>query len=185
MRFNQLRNDRRGFALEATLMVMLLISVLLAAAVLGAVTTTRTTSLDYRNSRVFYAAEAATEAIMGDLGVYMEDGYLSPEELTALTPPTLEGFTFDSFSVTKTGDAVTETITDGSFAGLYALTQMVEIYSEARDATEAFALCEAEPIPIQLVVSDLSAPSLGRGVARRLMALRPELRGVLMLRLRS
>ena len=152
MRFNQLRNDRRGFALEATLMVMLLISVLLAAAVLGAVTTTRTTSMDYRNSRVFYAAEAATEAIMGDLGVYMEDGYLSPEELAALTPPTLEGFSFDSFAVTKTGDAVTETITDGSFAGLYALTQMVEIYSEARDATDNSSAiiisAKAQAIPI-------------------------------------
>ena len=133
---NRLRDDQRGFALEATLMVMLLISVLLAAAVLGAVTTTRTTSLDYRNSRVFYAAEGATEAIMGQLGQDMEDGYLSDEELAALLPPPLEGFTFDSFSVTKTGDAIVETITDGSFAGLYALTQKVEIYSEARDAAD-------------------------------------------------
>jgi type II secretory pathway pseudopilin PulG len=50
--FKRLSGDRRGFALEATLMVMLLISVLLAAAVLGAMTTTRTSNLDYRNTRV-------------------------------------------------------------------------------------------------------------------------------------
>ena len=149
---NRLRDDQRGFALEATLMVMLLISVLLAAAVLGAVTTTRTTSMDYRNSRVFYAAEAATEAIMGQLGQDMEDGYLDDEELAALVPPPLEGFSFDSFSVTKTGDAIVETITDGSFAGLYALTQKVEIYSEARDAVDNSSAimisAKAQAIPI-------------------------------------
>ncbi|MEE8193106.1 MAG: hypothetical protein V3T74_10205 [Gemmatimonadales bacterium] len=149
---NRLRDDQRGFALEATLMVMLLISVLLAAAVLGAVTTTRTTSLDYRNSRVFYAAEGATEAIMGQLGQDMEDGYLSDEELAALLPPALEGFTFDSFSVTRTGVATVETITDGSFAGLYALTQKVEIYSEARDAEDNSSAilisAKAQAIPI-------------------------------------
>jgi hypothetical protein len=150
--FKRLSGDRRGFALEATLMVMLLISVLLAAAVMGAMTTTRTTSLDYRNSRVFYAAEAATEAIMGQLGIYMEDGYLSDEELAALYPPTLEGFSFDSFSVTKTGDVTTETITDGSFAGLYSLTQKVEIFSEAEDAMEnrsaVLISAKAQAIPI-------------------------------------
>jgi hypothetical protein len=150
--FKRLSGDRRGFALEATLMVMLLISVLLAAAVMGAMTTTRTTSLDYRNSRVFYAAEAATEAIMGQLGIYMEDGYLDDEELAALYPPTLEGFSFDSFSVTKTGDVTTETITDGSFAGLYSLTQKVEIFSEAEDAMEnrsaVLISAKAQAIPI-------------------------------------
>jgi type II secretory pathway pseudopilin PulG len=152
MFINRLRDDQRGFALEATLMVMLLISVLLAAAVLGAVTTTRTTSMDYRNSRVFYAAEAATEAIMGQLGQDMEDGYLSDEELAALVPPPLQGFSFDSFSVTKVDDAVVETITDGSFAGLYALTQKVEIYSEARDAVDNSSAilisAKAQAIPI-------------------------------------
>ena len=150
--FKRLSGDRRGFALEATLMVMLLISVLLAAAVMGAMTTTRTSSLDYRNSRVFYAAEAATEAIMGQLGIYMEDGYLSDEELAALYPPTLEGFTFDSFAVTKTGDTEVETITDGSFAGLYSLTQKVEIYSEAEDPMEntsaVLISAKAQAIPI-------------------------------------
>jgi hypothetical protein len=150
--FKRLSGDQRGFALEATLMVMLLISVLLAAAVMGAMTTTRTTSLDYRNSRVFYAAEAATEAIMGQLGIYMEDGYLDDEELAALYPPTLEGFSFDSFSVTKTGDVTTETITDGSFAGLYSLTQKVEIFSEAEDAMEnrsaVLISAKAQAIPI-------------------------------------
>ena len=148
----RLHDDQRGFALEATLMVMLLISVLLAAAVLGAVTTTRTTSMDYRNSRVFYAAEAATEAIMGQLGQDMEDGYLSDEELAALVPPPLQGFTFDSFSVTKVEDEFVETITDGSFAGLYALTQKVEIYSEARDAVDNSSAimisAKAQAIPI-------------------------------------
>jgi type II secretory pathway pseudopilin PulG len=150
--FKRVGGDRRGFALEATLMVMLLISVLLAAAVLGAMTTTRTSTLDYRNSRVFYAAEAATEAIMGQLGVYMEDGYISDEELLALYPPALEGFSFDSFSVTKTGEVTVETITDGSFAGLYSLTQKVDIYSEALDpmANSAAVLisAKAQAIPI-------------------------------------
>jgi hypothetical protein len=148
--FKRLSGDRRGFALEATLMVMLLISVLLAAAVLGAMTTTRTSNLDYRNTRV--SAEAATEAVMGQLGIFMEDGYLSDEELTALYPPDLDGFSFDSFSVTKTGETEIETITDGSFAGLYSLTQKVEIFSEAEDQMDnrsaVLISAKAQAIPI-------------------------------------
>ena len=51
--------NTRGFALEATLFTMLLISVLIASAFAGVVTVTRTTNMDYRNSRVSYAAEGA------------------------------------------------------------------------------------------------------------------------------
>jgi hypothetical protein len=48
--------NRDGFALEATILVMVLMSVLMLSAYTGAATVTRSAHLDYRASRVSYAA---------------------------------------------------------------------------------------------------------------------------------
>ena len=95
--------NTRGFALEATLFTMLLISVLIASAFAGVVTVTRTANMDYRNSRVSYAAEAGADAIMAQLADMLQDGTLADSELAAISAPTLQGFTFGSIQVTKIG----------------------------------------------------------------------------------
>jgi hypothetical protein len=117
--------DQRGFALVATMLVMFLITVVIGAAVTGAAAAIRASNLDYRNSRVFYAAEAGAEAIMAQLHLALEDATLTDEELAAVSPPTLEGFTFGGYNVQKVGGIVVERVTDGAFAGLYSLTQRV------------------------------------------------------------
>jgi len=93
----------------------------------------RTAGLEYHEARVFYAAEAGVEAALAQLKIALQDGLLEDEELVDVGPPELEGFSYDSFSVRKLGQSVVETITDGPFAGLYALTQNVEIHSQAED----------------------------------------------------
>ncbi len=125
--------NRDGFALEATLFVLVLMSVLMLSAYSSAAMATRSSNLDYRASRVSYAAEAGADAIMAQLADALEDGYLSDEELYAITPPDVEGFTFGSILVEKVGDVEVETVTDGPFAGLYSLTQKVQITSQAED----------------------------------------------------
>ncbi|MGH8621019.1 MAG: hypothetical protein ACRET3_02680, partial [Burkholderiales bacterium] len=63
----------------------------------------------------------------------LNDGVLTDAELAAITPPVIPGFTIDSFKATKLGGITTETITDGPFAGLYSLTQRMEIFARAKD----------------------------------------------------
>jgi hypothetical protein len=145
-------DNNRGFALEATLFTMLLISVLIASAFAGVVSVTRTSNMDYRNSRVSYAAEAGADAIMAQLADALEDGALDDSELAAVTAPTLNGFTFGNVQVTKQGGVQVEAVTDGPFAGLYSLTQRLEIYSQAHDTLfnegAVIVSAKAQAIPI-------------------------------------
>jgi hypothetical protein len=144
--------SQQGFTLEATLLIMLLISVLVTIAFAGVLTTVRTANLDYRNSRVFYASEGGAEDIMAQLSDALQDGALSDAELAALKPPVVPGFTVDSFATRKLGGVVKERITDGAFAGLYSLTQRVEIYSSAVDAladrSRVLVAVKAQSVPI-------------------------------------
>ena len=74
---NTVLRDRRGFALEATIVVLVLLTVLIGAAVTSAVMTQRTAGVDYRGSRVSYATEAGADAVMSQLEVAMVDGIVT------------------------------------------------------------------------------------------------------------
>ncbi len=145
-------NDRRGFALESTLIVLLLMSTLAVIAFAGAVTNIRTTNIDYRNARVGYASEAGAEAVMAQIDVQLSDGVLTDAELAALTPPVIPGFTVDSFKATKVGGIVNETISQGPFAGMYALTQNINIRTSVsdlgNDRSTVVVSVKAQAIPI-------------------------------------
>jgi hypothetical protein len=130
---NRLLRNHRGFALESTIVVMVLLTVLIGAAVTSAVMTQRTAGVDYRGSRVSYATEAGADNVMSQLEVAMADGIVTPAELAALTPPVVPGFTYSPIS-TVAGAAVPRTITSGPFAGLIGLNQAIDITVEARDA---------------------------------------------------
>jgi hypothetical protein len=145
-------NNTRGFALEATLFTMLLIAALIATAFTGVVTVMRTANVDYRNSRVAYAAEAGADAIMAQVADALEDGALSEDELTSVAMPELEGFTYERVSASKVGGVGVEPITDGPFAGLYSLTQRLDIFSKAVDpngnSSSVIVSAKAQAIPI-------------------------------------
>lgn len=124
---------RSGFALEATLVVMILVGAIVALATTWVLTTQRTTGIDYRGARVQHAAEAGADAIMAQLEVAMHDGVLRQSEIDALTTPVLDGFEFENLEVTYAGAAEARQIQSGAFTGLYALNQPVEIAVTARD----------------------------------------------------
>jgi hypothetical protein len=146
------RWDDSGLALVATLLVLAVMGVIVAAGVRAVLTTTRTAGLEYHEARVFYAAEGGGEAALAQLKLALQDGYLSDQELADINAPTLEGFNYDSFSVARQGDAVVEHITDGPYTGLYALTQNVDVYSLAENVggmvSGVVLRAKAQAIPI-------------------------------------
>src|SRR5690606_10205297 len=125
--------NRPGFALESTLVVMILVGAIVALATTWVVTTQRTTGVDYRGARVQHAAEAGADAIMAQLELAMQDGVLRQTEIDALKTPELDGFDFEQLDVTYTGAAAARTIQSATFKGLFALNQPVEIAVSARD----------------------------------------------------
>ncbi|GEM_PF-442810 len=143
---------RRGLALVATLLVLAVMGVLVTAAVRAAMSSARTAGLEYHEARAFYAAEAGVEAALAQLKIALQDGLLEDDELADIGPPDLEGFSYDSFSVERRGQSVVEPITDGPFAGLYGLTQNVEIHSQAEDRNRTVSgvvlEAKAQAIPI-------------------------------------
>jgi len=143
---------RAGFALEATLAVLVLMSVLIVTVYASAMAAFRAGRTDYTKQRSFYAAEAGAESGMAQLADALEDAVLQDSELTSIVSPTMTGFVFDSFSVTKIDTVRHERITDGPFSGLYSLTQMVEVYSEAsapdRSSSAVIVTAKAQAIPI-------------------------------------
>jgi hypothetical protein len=148
----KLLHNRRGFALEATLFVLLLLAVLCVFAVSGVTTTTRTANYDYRNTRSTYAAEAASDDIMQQLSGMVDDGFISQVELDSLARPTVPGFSIPTMTVVPNGGATQETINDGQFSGLYALVRNYDITTRATDsagnASRAVVTVKAAAIPI-------------------------------------
>jgi type II secretory pathway pseudopilin PulG len=144
--------NRQGFALEATLFVMLLLAVLCVFAVSGVTTATRTANYDYRNTRTAYAAEAASDDIMQQLSGMVDDGFISQAELDSLVRPTVPGFSIPTMAVVPNGGATQETVNDGPFAGLYALVRNYDITTRAADsignASTAVVTVKAAAIPI-------------------------------------
>ncbi len=144
--------DRGGLALVATLIVLAVIGLVVAGAVRAAMTSLRASSLDYREARAFYAAEAGAEAALSQLKIALQDGVLEDDELLNIEPPELEGFDYSAFEVERRDTAVVEDITDGPYQGLYALTQKVDISSVAEDANGTLSgvvlRAKAQAIPI-------------------------------------
>jgi len=144
--------NRQGFALEATLFVLLLLAVLCVFAVSGVTTATRTANYDYRNTRTAYAAEAASDDIMQQLSGMVDDGFISQAELDSLVRPTVPGFTIPTMTVMPNGGASQETVNDGPFAGLYALVRNYDITTRATDSTgdasRAVVTVKAAAIPV-------------------------------------
>lgn len=145
--------ERRGFALEGTIIVLVLVGALIGFAATWVVTITRGAATDYRGSRASYAAEAGADAVMSQLEVAMEDGVISTAELNALALPRLDGFTFENMVVTRDSLGMeVRPINSGTYQGLYALNLPIEIAIAARDATNnrgsVMVAVNAQSIPL-------------------------------------
>lgn len=145
------RLNQRGFALEATLILMVLMAALAAAAVMGAAMVTRSSGVDYRSTQVNYAAEAGADNVMAQLENAMVDGLISDAELSAISAPTIPGFTITA-AASRVGTPVPRTISTGPFTGLIGLNQQIDIQVTASDATsnrsQAVVSVNAQSIPL-------------------------------------
>lgn len=126
-------SNRRGFALEATLIFLVLLTALLAAGIAAMVMVQRSAGVDYRGSRVTYAAEAAADHVMSQLANDISDGIISNAELAAITPPTVAGFKFTPPTTTRDSAVVPKVLRTGTFKGLYGLNQKIDIRTTASD----------------------------------------------------
>jgi len=148
--------DRRGFALESTLLLLVLFGALIGISTAAIAVYTRTSGVDVRAARVAYAAEGAGDQIMAQLDAAMSDGIITPGDITSLTTPTLPGFTFTQ-QTQIVGVPVNRIITRGAFAGLYALEQPMSVRIDADDTNNNRAA-------IELGVSVQSVPIFQFGV---------------------
>jgi len=146
--------NRRGFALVATLFAVVLVGALIAYAAGAAVNVTRTSGADYHGTRADYTAEAGAEHVMAQLHGFLRDGHIDSTEIASISPPTTDfpDWSWPGFGATRVGAPATESITDGPFAGLLALTEHFRIDSRAVDASGASARVlldvKAQAIPL-------------------------------------
>jgi len=124
---------RRGFALESTLLMLVLFGALIGVATAAAAAYTRTSGIDVKATRVSYAAEGAGDQIMAQLDAAMDDGIITPGDITSLTTPVVDGFTVTQ-ATRIVGAPVNRIITRGAFAGLFALEQPINVRIDAADA---------------------------------------------------
>lgn len=129
-----LARGRRGFAMEAALLILVMFSIIVLAGLSAVTTMSQTSNADYRASRASYASEGGADDIMSQLDAAMQDGVISGQDIANLTTPQLSGFRMTQNTQT-TGAPVTRTITSGTFSGLYSLNQPIDITVSARDSS--------------------------------------------------
>lgn len=125
--------SRRGFALEATLVVLVFVGAVVGLVATWVVTSQRASGLDYHAVRVQHAAEAGADAVMAQLETAMQDGVLLQTELDALAAPTLPGFVFERLRVRYAGAPSMRPVQSPTYKGLFALNQPVTIEITAHD----------------------------------------------------
>jgi len=129
----RLASQRPGFALEATLIVMVLISGLILAAAAAVLSQQRTLTADLRATQAMYVAEGGADAVMASLTALMADGQITDAELASISLPNLPGWTFDTLVATSDGAVTLQPITDGSFRGRLAFIQPITVTVGAVD----------------------------------------------------
>ena len=143
--------ERRGFALEAVLMLLVMFSIIILAGLSAVSTLARTSNADYRASRASYAAEGGADDMMSQLDAKMQDGIITANDIGMLQQPALQGFAMQQ-QTRVTGAPVTRTIVSGPFTGLYSLNQPIDIKVSARDSSgnraTAILSVNAQTIPL-------------------------------------
>lgn len=144
--------NKGGFALEATLIYIVLLTALIGLAVGSIVMVQRAGGVDYRGSRVTYATEAAADHVMAQLATDISDGIITDPELNSITAPVVPGFTFTQPTATRVNAAVPKQITRPPYTGLYSLNQQIDIRTTASDVSgnqsTAVVSVNAQSIPL-------------------------------------
>ncbi len=116
--------------------VLALVAILALVGTTTVITTTTDSkiSTNHKTSvQTLYAAEGGAEYGVEKLRQKLKN-VLNPStsDLSSITAPTINGYNFDEFSVSKVALGNTTTITSGNFTGLTALIQKYEIASKAK-----------------------------------------------------
>ena len=143
--------QRRGFALEVVLLMLVMFSIIVLAGLSAVTTIARTSNADYRGARASYAAEGGADDIMSQLDAAMQDGIINGDDIASITKPEITGYRMTQTTKT-TGIPESRTITAGPFAGLYSLNQPIDITVTARDTSgnkaTAVLSVNAQTIPL-------------------------------------
>lgn len=148
---------RAGFALEATLAVLLLLVVLSAAAATGAATMVRTSSVDQSSTQVTYAVDAAADNVMSQLLFLVQRfGVPTQQQLDSLRRPNFSGSSLSGITITQTARRATaaenDSIRSGPYAGLIAQYASYDVDITATDrasnASRSIVRLESQLIPI-------------------------------------
>ncbi|MDX2192646.1 MAG: hypothetical protein NW201_04785 [Gemmatimonadales bacterium] len=133
------RSRTRGFALEATLVALVLFTALIGAAMTSVISAQRSGTTDVGGSYVTYAAEAAADAVMARLGeVTASRGFVTQANLDSITPATIStaiaGITYDTIRADTAGAEQNTRISQGPYKGLLAAVRPYDVTIKARDA---------------------------------------------------
>ena len=146
-----MHRQRRGFALEVVLLMLVMFSIIVLAGLSAVTTIARTSNADYRGARASYAAEGGADDIMSQLDAAMQDGIINGEDIASITKPEITGYRMTQ-STSTTGVPESRTITAGPFSGLYSLNQPIDITVTARDTSgnkaTAVLSVNAQTIPL-------------------------------------
>lgn len=145
------RAQRKGFALETVLLLLIMFSIIILAGLSAVTTLARTSNADYRGARASYAAEGGADDVMSQLDAAMQDGIINGEDIASIQTPSVTGYRMTQ-STQTTGVPVSRTITSGPFSGLYSLNQPIDITVSARDTSgnqaKAVLSVNAQTIPL-------------------------------------
>ncbi len=136
--------QERGFIMVAVLLMVTGLILLAGTAAIRSGRQTEVTSTDVDNTRAFYAAEGGIEWGSDQLRNLLENNVDPTQaQLDALPAPSMTGFQFDNFAVTKVGTMTEEQISQGDYAGLRGYVQRYSIHAQANSARRS-AVVERE-----------------------------------------
>jgi len=123
--------NKEGMVMPVALIVMLLLTLLGMEALLSSSTDLLTTRSQWAGKGAFYASEGGIVYGTKELNSLLATTLVpTSAQIAAITPPSISGFNFDTFSVAASGNSAVKTITTGPYAGLNSVSTPYTITSQ-------------------------------------------------------
>lgn len=127
--------DNKGIVFIAALGLLAVLAIVGTSAVVTTTTDIKISNNYQSGTKAFYVAEGGAkygvEKLRQQLNTVLNP---STSDISSITAPTINGYIFDDYSVSKVGAGNIKEITIGNFTGLSALIQKYEIVSNAKQA---------------------------------------------------
>ena len=129
--FKKIIADNRGVALVTMMLLLSALTLLAVGAVMVSNIDLQLASNYYQNSRAFYAAEAGVEKALSDIQTILDgQGTITDEDLATITPPALDNFSFEQFTLVRSDTSSVQAINSGPYLGMDSLNQPIDITSK-------------------------------------------------------